>query len=100
MVPVVHRRRLHVDTAAQAARADAGRDLLSALGWGRVVDGAVAALRVAVAARLHAVRVDAWRALRGRLVGAAVVDIEDVESVDVARDVSGVGWVSCGLRKD
>lgn len=67
--------------------------LLGAMGRGRVVDGAVAARRVAlvVAAVLHALRVDSWRALRGRAVGAAVVDVEDVEGVDVARDVS-VCW--------
>lgn len=58
-----------------------------------VVDGAVAARRVAVVSTvvptvLHALRVDSGGALRGRAVGAAVVDVEDVEGVDVARDVS------------
>lgn len=85
---VVHLGRLHVDPAAQAPRAEAGRDLLGALGRRRVVDGAVAAGGVAVAARLHAVRVDSWRALRVRAVGAAVVDVEDVEGVDVTWDVA------------
>lgn len=97
--------RLQVDPPAQAPRAEAGRDLLGALGRRRVVDGAVAARRVPMASALHAVRVDAWRALWRRAVGAAVVDVEDVEGVDVAWDVAvclnsvlaaswfdGVGW--------
>lgn len=79
--------RLQVDAAAQAARAEAGRDLLGALWWRRVVDGAVAAGRVAVAACLDAARVDAWCAIWLGMVGAAVVDVEDVEGVDVAGDV-------------
>lgn len=91
---VVGPRRLHVDPAAQAAGAEAGRDLLGALGRRRVVDGAVAARGVAVAARLHAVRVDARGALWVRVVGAAVVDVEDVEGVDVAWDVA-VDWSWC-----
>lgn len=60
-----------------------------------VVDGAVAArglavaaLVVAMAAGLHALRVNSGRAFRGRAVGAAVVDVEDVERVDVAWNVS------------
>lgn len=56
---------------------------------GRVVDGAVAAgLLAVVPSVLHALRVDSGRALPGRVVGAAVVDVEDVERVDVAWDVS------------
>jgi hypothetical protein len=84
---VVDGRRLEVDPPAQAAVADAGRNLLGALGRGRVVDGAVAARRVAVTARLDPVRIDTRCALGGWPVGAAVVDIEDVEGVDMARDV-------------
>lgn len=97
---VVDGRRLEVDPPAQAAGADAGRDLLGALGRGRVVDGAVAARRVAVAARLYPVRIDTRCTLGGWPVGAAVVDVEDVEGVDVAWDVPVLFvWISHGTRE-
>lgn len=82
---------LQVNPPTQAASADAGRDFLGALGRRRVVDGAVAARGVAVAAALDAIGVDSGRTLRGRAVGAAVVDVEDVEGMYVPWDVSVCG---------
>lgn len=94
---VVDGRGLQVDPAAQAAGADAGGHLLGALrGW-RVVDGAVPARRVAVATCLHPVGVDACGALGAGAVGAAVVDVEDVEGVYVAGNVPVCGiWLVVG----
>lgn len=94
---VVDGRRLQVDPPAQAAGADAGRDLLGALRGRRVVDGAVAARGVAVASGLYTVRVDSGSAFWGRTVGAVVVNVEDVEGMDVAWDVPVCSlWLAVG----